>query len=275
MVVAEGCIYIGKDEITKDVKGFAKALAAEFLGTALLVFIGCGSTMGGEEQLGDQSKFVRVALCFGFLVATLIQTLGHVSGCHINPAVTSAFMVAAKVGILKGLAYIVIQCLGGIVGAWILFMSVPRAEGSGGKGFYAMYDKFGLGTTTVNPQLTLGQAFGVEFLITLIFVLVIFASAVDKNNAPNVKGSAPLAIGLCIATNALFAAPLTGASMNPARTLGPSLIQSSWDNHWVYWVGPILGGITAAIIYNLCFEAPSTPTLDKEDKEASEPLKEF
>jgi len=270
MVVAEGCIYIGKDEITKDVKGFAKALAAEFLGTALLVFIGCGSTMGGEEQLGDQSKFVRVALCFGFLVATLIQTLGHVSGCHINPAVTSAFMVGAKVGILKGLAYIVIQCLGGIAGALILRLSVPM-----GKGWLVLHNKYSLGTTTINPALSLGQAFGVEFLITLIFVLVIFASAVDKNNAPNVKGSAPLAIGLCIATNALFAAPLTGASMNPARTLGPSLIQSSWDDHWVYWVGPILGGITAAIIYNLWFEAPSAPTMDKEDKEASEPLKEF
>merc|ERR1712211_1860 len=114
----------------------------------------------------------------------------------------------------------------------------------------------GLGTTTVNPALTSGQAFGVEFLITMVLVLVVFASAADDNNKDNVKGSAPLAIGLSITTCHLFAIPLTGSSMNPARSFGSNAVMGVWENHWVYWAGPILGGVAAALIYQLLLAAP-------------------
>merc|ERR1712228_681503 len=180
------------------------------------------------------------------------QTIGHVSGCHINPAVTAGLITGAKVGLLKGLAYIVVQCIGGVLGGAILMAVVPAT----------VRGRDGLGTTTVNPALTSGQAFGVEFLITMVLVLVVFASAADENNQDSVKGSAPLAIGLSITTCHLFAIPLTGSSMNPARSLGPSVIFGSWANHWVYWLGPILGGVTAAVIYQLVLKAPEKTKYD-------------
>merc|ERR1719336_2787284 len=207
--------------------------------------------MGGDDsdsttELGQQAQFVRIALAFGLTVATLAQTIGHVSGCHINPAVTAGLITGAKVGLLKGLAYIVVQCIGGVLGGAILMAVVPAT----------VRGRDGLGTTTVNPALTSGQAFGVEFLITMVLVLVVFASAADDNNKDNVKGSAPLAIGLSITTCHLFAIPLTGSSMNPARSLGPSVVAGCWSNHWVYWLGPIAGGVAAALIYQLTFKAP-------------------
>ena len=98
------------------------------------------------------------------------------------------------------------------------------------------------------------KAFGIEFMITLVLVLVVFAAAADSNNSTSVKGSAPLAIGLSITTCHLFAIPLTGSSMNPARSLGPSVVAGCWNNHWVYWAGPVMGGVTGALLYQLVFQ---------------------
>ena len=139
-----------------------------------------------------------------------------------------------QIGLVKGLLYVVAQCVGAIVGAAVLSILIPGEAGASG-------------LSGINA----GQGFGIEFIITLVLVLVVFAAAADGNNSDSVRGSAPLAIGLSITTCHLFAIPLTGSSMNPARTLGPSVIFNSWANHWVYWVGPILGGVTAALIYQL------------------------
>jgi MIP family channel proteins len=253
--------YLGLDEIKNDLKGFGKSLFAELLGTALLVFIGCGSCMGGDQgendiQLGQQAQFVRIALAFGLTVATLAQTIGHVSGCHVNPAVTAGLITGAKVGLLKGLAYIVMQTVGAVVGAGILYAVVPlEVRGRGG-----------LGTTQLGAGVSVGQAFGIEFLITMVLVLVVFGAAADGNNS--VKGSAPLAIGLSITTCHLFAIPLTGSSMNPARSFGSNAVMGVWANHWVYWAGPILGGVAAALIYQLLLAAPAPG--EKKDYEAVE-----
>jgi len=254
--------YLGLDEV-KDFKSFGKALFAEFLGTALLVFVGCGSCMGGDDadsntELGNQAQFVRIALAFGLTVATLAQTIGHVSGCHVNPAVTAGLITGAKVGLLKGLSYIVVQTAGAAAGAGILYAVVP----------VGVRGRDGLGTTTINENLTSAQGFGIEFLITMVLVLVVFGSAADENNAPSVKGSAPLAIGLSITTCHLFAIPLTGSSMNPARSFGSNAVMGMWANHWVYWVGPILGGVAAALIYQLLLAAPAPG--EKKDYEAVE-----
>ena len=116
-----------------------------------------------------------------------------------------------------------------------------------------------LGKTALSEHVSTGQGFGIEFLITFVLVLCVFGAAADDDNAPNVKGSAPLAIGLSIATCHLFAIPFTGSSMNPARTFGPAAILGFWDNHWVYWLGPILGGICASIVYQLILKAPKLP----------------
>jgi aquaporin related protein len=255
--------FLGLDEIKEDPKAFGKALFAEFLGTALLVFVGCGSCMGGDDkdndiELGQQAQFVRIALAFGITVATLAQTIGHVSGCHINPAITAGLITGAKCGLLRGLAYIVMQVVGGVAGAGILSAVVP-ATVRGRVG--------GLGTTALS-HVTPAQGFGIEFLITMVLVLVVFAAAADENNSASVKGSAPLAIGLSITTCHLFAIPLTGSSMNPARTFGSNAVVGKWDNHWVYWAGPILGGIAAALIYQLLLAAPAPE--EKKDYEAVE-----
>jgi len=249
--------YLGVDEIKNDVKGFMKALFAEFLGTALLVFIGCGSCMGGSAE-DQQAQFVRIALCFGVTVATLAQTLGHVSGCHVNPAVTAGLVTGAKVGVLKGLAYVVAQSLGGLVGGGLLYAVVP--EGVRGRE--------GLGTTGIASNVSLGQAFGIEFLITMVLVLVVFGAAADEHNSPSVKGSAPLAIGLSITACHLFAIPLTGSSMNPARSLGSNAVNGAWKDLWVYWAGPLLGGVVAGLLYQLLLAAPAP----RGTKEAYQPV---
>jgi len=241
--------YIGIEEVTKDKMATIKALSAELLGTFMLVFIGCGSCMSGDDSgnISDQANYVRIALCFGITVATMAQTIGHVSGCNINPAVTAGLVTGAKIGVVKGLLYIVAQCIGATLGAGILRVLVPSNVVRGSSG---------LGCTGVNPQIGPGAAFGIEFLITMVLVLIVFGAAADADNASSVKGSAPLAIGLSITTCHLFAIPLTGSSMNPARSLGPTIINGCWSHHWVYWAGPIGGGVAAALIYQMLFKAP-------------------
>merc|ERR1719481_2507879 len=214
----------------------------------MLVLVGCGSCSGGDDKdsnISDQANIVRIALTFGITVATIAQAVGHVSGCHINPAVTAGLLVGGKIGLVKGLLYILSQSLGAILGAATLAALLP----SSARGVS------GLGVTSINEETSVGQAFGIEFLISLILVLVVYGAAADSNN--DVKGSAPLAIGLSITVCHLWAIPYTGSSMNPARSLGPSVITSQFTNLWLYWLAPILGGSTAGLLYQLAFQAPS------------------
>merc|ERR1711970_319891 len=144
--------YIGLSEL-KHKSATLRSVVAEFLGTLLLVLVGCGSCMGGDEdntnvQIDEQAKIVRISLCFGLTVATLAQTLGHVSGCHVNPAVTLALTTGRKIGMAKAVLYIIAQCLGAMAGAAVLDAVVPKkVRGAGG-----------LGMTTVNSKVTTGQA---------------------------------------------------------------------------------------------------------------------
>merc|ERR1712150_444718 len=195
--------------------------------------VGCGSA------LNNGGDYVRIAMCFGVTVATMAQSIGHVSGCHINPAITAGLMVGAKIGLIKGLLYIVAQCIGAVIGAALLKAFMPGGVVPG--------------VTGLGPSTSAGQGIGIELFITFVLVLVVYAAAADEDNAGSVKGSAPLAIGLSISTCHLFAIPLTGSSMNPARSFGPALVANNWANHWVYWVGPILGGISAALTYVFAF----------------------
>jgi len=244
---------VGLAEIKQKKVAFAKELAAELLGTMLLVMIGCGSTMSGDKddgegQISDQALYVRIALAFGLAVATIAQTVGHISGCHINPAVTVGLVAGAKVEVIRGLAYVVAQSLGGLLGAALLKSLVPDAiRGQGG-----------LGSTQLENDVTLAQGFGIEFFISFVLVMVVFgAAAENENNAANVKGSAPLALGFSITACHLFAIPLTGASMNPARTLGPNVVAGKFKDLWLYLLAPTLGGTVAGLLYQGGFEAPS------------------
>lgn len=236
--------YLGVEEV-KDKVLLAKQLCAEFIATLLLVLIGCGSCLGGTTDGDQQAQFTRIALCFGVTVASLAQCVGHVSGCHVNPAVTVGLAAGAKIGILKSVLFMVVQCIGGIAGAGLL-RGLVHDELRGASA---------LGVTQLHQNISPAQGLGIELLITMVLVLTVYAAAADSHNSGNVKGSAPLAIGLSITTCHLFAIPLTGSSMNPARSLGPAVITGSFAAHWVYWAGPILGALAAATIYQLAFQA--------------------
>jgi len=229
--------YVGLNEVKEEWKECLKALLAEFVGTMLLVLLACGACTA--HSLGNLDV-VRIALAFGLTVATMAQSIGHISGCHINPGVTAGLLVGRKIGLIKGLLYIVVQCIGAIVGAALLMAVTGKSAGIG----------------EVGTRLNAGQGFAIEFFITFALVLVVYAAAADEDNAGSVKGSAPLAIGLAISIGHLFAVPLTGAGMNPARSLGTAVITNTFANHWIYWVGPILGGIAAGLIYQMAFRAP-------------------
>jgi len=239
--------YLGLQECRRVVP-LLKSLVAELVGTLVLVFVGCGSCVGGSEAtLSAQANIVRISLCFGLTVATLAASIGHVSGCHINPAVTVGLVTGGKVGVVKGCLYISAQCVGGILGSYTLHLFLFHSNNLRGSA--------GLGATTLTTGVSPAQGCAIELLLSLVLVLVVYGCAADQVNAREVKGSPPLAIGLAITACHLFAIPLTGSSMNPARSLGPAVVLGDFTHLWVYWLGPCTGGLSAALLYQGVFKA--------------------
>jgi len=246
--------YFGLDELS-DETALIRQIIAEFVGTLLLVVVGVGSTLGADGDI------VRISLCFGLIVATLVAFLSQVCGCHINPAVTLGLATGGKIGMLRGLLLILFQCAGAIAGAFLLQALVPTTA----KGVE------NLGTTLLANNVSLLQGFGIEMLITMVLVLTVFACAADEENCKSMKGSAALAIGLSITAAHLFAIPFTGAGMNPARSLGPALVTGKVSDLWVYWAGPLIGSIAAALLYQLVFQA----AMQKKTSEISKQMKDM
>jgi len=225
---------IGLEELKTT--GLWKALAAEVLGTLFLVLFGCASTLSGEG-----TDVTKVSLTFGFTLACLVQALDHISGCHVNPSVTVGFLVARYMSVTRTVTYIIAQCIGGVLGSAILYGITPEEN------------RFGMGVSKFNPNLTEAQGFGVEVLCTFMLVLTVFGTTDCRRT--DLKGSVSLAIGLAAVCTHLFGIPYTGASLNPARTFGPALVVGgdSWAHHWVYWVAPPIGGALAALMYKVLF----------------------
>lgn len=223
-----------------DVKSplFWRGVAAELLGTMFLVFVGCGSCV----KMGEEGPtVVQIALCFGLIVATMVWCLAHVSGGHINPAVTVAMLITRKVSVARAVLYVFSQCVGAIIGAGLLYGVIPAEKRSG------------MGFTGPNADVNPHQAFGIEFLITFVLVFTVFATCDSKRT--DINGSGPLTIGLSVTVCHLFAVPFTGSSMNPARSFGPAIVGKVWEEHWVYWCGPLLGGVVAGLLYDNAFAA--------------------
>ncbi len=218
-----------------------RAIGAEFFATLLFVFLGPGSVVATGVASGAQltaDKLLVIATAHGFAIALLVWASAHISGGHINPAVTFGALITQRISVPKGIAYIIAQLIGAAVGSLLLKAVVPAAmAGSLGR--------HGLGAG-VDP--TAGIL--AEIILTFALVGVVFATAMDPRGPGNVAG---LAIGLTVLVDHLVGVPLTGASMNPARSFGPALVTGVWDNHWIYWVGPLIGAAIAALLYQYFF----------------------
>jgi aquaporin Z len=217
-----------------------KAAVAEFIGAFTLVLAGVGAIIS-TQNLADGGNLVAVALAHGLAIGLMVAALGHVSGGHFNPAVSISMLATGEIGLTRAITYVVAQVLGGIAGAGVLTVIFP-ALGPMGRNNNGV----NLGLPGLGADVTVAGALIMEIVMTFFLVLVIFGTVVDPRGARTI---APLAIGLIISMDILAGGRVTGAAMNPARALGPAVVQQDFTNWWIYWVGPIIGGVIAAYLY--------------------------
>ncbi|TMW82518.1 hypothetical protein EJD97_005731 [Solanum chilense] len=234
------CIAFGRFDDSFSL-GSIKAYIAEFISTLLFVFAGVGSAIAYNKVTADAaldpSGLVAIAVCHGFALFVAVAIAANISGGHVNPAVTFGLALGGQITLLTGLFYWIAQLLGAIVGCYLLKvvtggMAVPiHGVGAG-----------------------VGAAEGVvmEIIITFALVYTVYATAADPK-----KGSlgtiAPIAIGFIVGANILAAGPFSGGSMNPARSFGPAVVSGNFAGIWIYWVGPLVGGGLAGLIYSNVF----------------------
>ena len=226
----------------------SKKLAAEFFGTFWLVFGGCGAAVlsAAFPQLGI--GFLGVALAFGLTVVTMAYAIGHISGCHLNPAISVGLAAGKRFPLSEVLPYIVAQVVGGIAGSTVLYLIASGKEGFSLSGGFASN---GYGAHSPGGY-SLMACFVAEVVLTFFFVLVIHGATDHRG----VTGFAGLAIGLTLTLIHLIGIPVTNLSVNPARSTGPAVFVGGWavQQLWMFWVAPILGGIIAGVVYNAVFE---------------------
>jgi MIP family channel proteins len=215
----------------------SKQCVAEFIGTFALIFIGVG-VIANHSNLNSNAGLLAVALAHGLTIAVMVSATGGISGGHLNPAVTFGLFVGGKIDGKRMLAYWIAQLAGAIVAAALVALLLGSAEVPGKELVFK-------GTPAVGKGATAIQSIGIEAVLTFFLVFVVYGSAVDMR-APKIGG---LAIGLTVTLDILFGGPFTGAAMNPARTFGPAIISGQWENHFVYWLGPLIGGAIAGLVY--------------------------
>ena len=237
-------------------------LFAEFFGTLWLVFGGCGSAVLGAKFISIEGTtpinlgigLVGVALAFGLTVLTMAYAIGHISGCHLNPAVSVGLCVGGRFRSAELLPYIVAQVLGGISGAAVLYAIASGKDGFSTTGGFAAngYGEHSPGHYSASA------AFIAEAVLTFFFLLIILG-ATDKR-AP--QGFAPIAIGFGLTLIHLIGIPVTNLSVNPARSTGPALFVGGWavNQLWMFWVAPVVGAILAGLIYPAIAGKPAGET---------------
>ncbi|XP_072105773.1 aquaporin-5-like isoform X1 [Mobula birostris] len=221
-------------------ESFWRALPAEFLGTAVLVFCGVASALGWA---GQQPDTLQVALGFGLAVSAASLCTQGVGAGHLNPAVSLALLLGLRISPLRALLSILMQGLGAIAACALLYVLTP--PGVRGE----------LGLSKPSAGVTQVQALVIEVIVTFQLVLCVF---VLSHKESNYEGSAHLALGISVTLGHLVAIRFTGCSMNPARSLGPAVITSNFSQHWIFWVGPLLGGALAVIVYSFLLSPKKT-----------------
>ena len=244
----------------------SKCLIAEFFGTAWLVFGGCGAAVLAAGFPGLGIGFLGVALAFGLTLLTMAFAIGHISGCHINPAVSVGLVVGKRFPLGRLLPYVIAQVAGATAGAWVLYIIA-----SGKPGFVlGSFAANGYGAHSPGGY-SLLACFVAEVVLTFFFLLVILGSTDIR--AP--QGLAPIAIGLSLTLIHLVGIPVTNTSVNPARSTSQALFVHGWalGQLWLFWVAPILGGILAGLLYRFIFAEKPEPSVHAiPAKPAYEPL---
>ena len=207
-----------------------RKLAAEFIGTFTMIFVGCGAISVEVSQPGVIGH-VGISMIFGLVVGAMIYATGHISGAHFNPAVTLGFASTDRFPWKQVPAYVLAQCAAALVAMALLKWILPEHVSG-----------------VTGTSLALSKAFFVEVLLTFFLMFVIAAVATDHRAVSQLAG---VAIGATVALGALFGGPLTGASMNPARSLGPALVLGDTTNLWLYLVAPCIGAVAGAWAYRL------------------------
>lgn len=211
---------------------------AEAFATFAFVFVAAGSVLANLQTGGGLGP-LGVALSHGLMLAAMMYAIWHISGAHVNPAVTIALWATGHVKTLTGLAYIIAQLVGSVVAA--LFLKVI---------FSGLSPQYYLGDTMLGANVTPGMAILVEAILTFFLVWTVFATVVDKRASP---GFGALAVGFVLVVGVMLGGSFTMGALNPARSFGPALVSSHWINHYVYWVGPIIGALVAGFVYHFGF----------------------
>jgi aquaporin Z len=213
-----------------------KAMAAEFIGTFALVFVGVGA-IAVNAMTGGSGGLVAIALAHGLTLAVMITAVGAISGGHLNPAVTAGAWIAGKINSTNAAGYVLAQCAGALAAAALIKCALPAAA----------LAEVGMGTPAINTAagVTVGMALVTEIVLTFFLMFVVYGAAIDRR----AFGLGGLFIGLTVTLDILVGGPISGAAMNPARHLGPALLGGGTQHLWLYWVGPLLGSMGAALFY--------------------------
>jgi aquaporin Z len=227
-----------------------KKYLAELLGTFVLVFIGTGSAVVAGNYIG----FLGISLAFGISVLVMVYAIGQISGCHINPAITIAMLLNGKIPAKDAVIYIIVQCIGAIIASALLLTIM-----AGFPGYDLATNGLGQnGFDSASPAgFSLASGFMAEVVLTFIFLIVIFGATSKKAPA----GFAGIPIGFALAIIHMVGIPITGTSVNPARSLGPALVAggTALSQLWVFIVAPIIGAVIAAVVWKYLFEDSRSP----------------
>ena len=222
-----------------------KPLVAEFVGTFTLIFIGVGAITADAMTKGALG-LTGIALAHGLAIAVMVSAVGSISGGHFNPSVTVGALVAGKIAPLTAVGYIVAQCAGAIAAAAALGLALPSDA----------LNKARYGVPAPGTNITSTEALVTEIVLTFFLMFVIYGTAIDNRGPKLVAG---LIIGLAITADITMGGPISGAAMNPARWLGPALFATgNLPNFWIYWLGPIVGAVGAALVWRYFLESKSS-----------------